>query len=139
MSTLGWLASVASSVYVVGTQVEATINVYMPGFAFTRWQLTLIMLAFNVITILFNTWGAHVLPQIETVSLVMHVAVFFVVIIPLWILCPKNSAHEVFLTFTDNSGYNNMGVAFLTCQVFVIYVRLLHSNAFCASLLCRAI
>jgi hypothetical protein len=56
MSTLGWLASVASSTFVVATQIEAMINVTMPDFLFSSWQYFLLMLAFTLITIVFNTW-----------------------------------------------------------------------------------
>lgn len=93
MSTLGWLASVASSNYVVGVQIEAMIEVLQPDFAFENWQLTLLMLAFTLVTIVFNTWGARVLPALETASLVGHIAGFFVVVIALLVLCPKNSGH----------------------------------------------
>lgn len=121
MSTLGWLASVAASVYVVALQIETIINVNKPDFAFTNWQLTLLMLALDIATIFFNTCGAPFLPQFEVFSLIGHVAGFLVVIVPLWVLCPKNSAYDVFLNFVDESGYSNMGLAFLTCQIFVIF------------------
>jgi len=124
MSTLGWLASVASSVYIIAYQIEAIINVLRPNYAFTTWQITLLMLAFDAFAILFNTWGAPWLPQLESTALFVHVAGFFVVVIPLLVLCPKNSAHEVFVEFTDQSGFGNMGLAYLTCQVFVIYCNL---------------
>lgn len=124
MSTLGWLASVASSVYICATQIQAIINVTRPAFAFTNWQITLIMLAITAITIVFNTYGAKVLPEVEIGGLVGHVAGFFVFLIPLWVLCEKKSAEEVFTHFTDRSGFNNMGAAYLTCQVYVIYCNL---------------
>lgn len=57
MSSLDWLASVTSSVFVVTTQVQAIIYVTNPDCVFTSWHYTLIMLAFLIITILFNTWG----------------------------------------------------------------------------------
>lgn len=124
MSTLGWLASVASSTFVVTTQIEAMINVTNPEYAFERWQYTLIMIAFTAITIVFNTWGAPFLPGLETVCLFGHLFGFLVVMIPLVVLCPKNSAYDVFLDFQDSSGWNNMGTAFLISQVYVMYCNL---------------
>lgn len=124
MSTLGWLASVASSTFVVTTQIEAMINVTEPDYAFSRWQYTLIMIAFTIITIFFNTWGASTLPLLETACLIGHLAGFFVVMIPLWVLCPKNSAHEVFVQFENSSGYSNVGTAYLISQVYVMYCNL---------------
>lgn len=92
MSTLGWLASVASSNYVVALQIEAMIDVLQPDFVFENWHLTLIMFAFIGVTIIFNTYGARVLPALETASLFGHIAGFFVVMIAVLVLCPKNSA-----------------------------------------------
>ena len=62
--------------------------------------------------------------MIETVSLVGHVLGFFVTIIPLWVMCPKNSAKEVFTSVVDNSGYNNIGAALIIGQVSVLYCNL---------------
>lgn len=38
MSSLGWIASVASSVFVVTTMVEAAIDISNPDFGFPNWQ-----------------------------------------------------------------------------------------------------
>lgn len=121
MSTLGWLAAVASSVFIVATQIQCMIEVTQPDYEFTNWQYTLIMIAFVLVTIVFNTWGASFLPALQTASLIGHILGFFVVIIPLLVLCPKNNAHDVFLDFQNNSGYDNMGTAYLISQVFIIY------------------
>ncbi|KAK6074251.1 choline transport protein (amino acid permease) [Seiridium cupressi] len=123
MSTLGWLASVASSNYVVAVQIEAMIEVLQPDFVFENWQLTLLMLAFTLVTIVFNTWGARVLPALETASLFGHIAGFFVVIIALLVLCPKNSGHDVFADFESSGGYS-IGTAYLISQVSVMYCNL---------------
>lgn len=124
MSTLGWLASVASSVYILAVQIEATIEVLQPEFVFTNWALTLIMIGFALITIVFNTYGAPILPGLETASLIGHLGCFLVFIIPLWVLCPKNSAEDVFLNFVNSSGYSNVGTAYLISQVTILYCNL---------------
>jgi choline transport protein len=125
MSTLGWLASVASSVFVVTTQIQAMVETTNLSFAgFPNWQYTLIMLAFLVITIFFNTWGSKTLPMLEIVSLFGHLAGFVVVMIPLWVLCPKNSGHAVFLEVVNNGGWSNTGTACLVSQVTVMYCNL---------------
>lgn len=136
MSTLGWLASVASSVFVLGVEVQALIEAILPDYSFTNWQLSLIMIAFLLVTIVFNTYGARVLPALEVASLIGHSLGFFVVMIPLLVLCPKNSAYDVFVNFQDNSGYNNIGIAYLTSQITVIYCNL-GSDSVCAGSLCR--
>ena len=124
MSTLNWLASLASSVFVVTTLIEVLIDIKDPSFAFPRWQYTLIMLAVLVVTVLLNTWGAKVLPMLETVSLFGHIAGFVITLIPLWVLAPKNSAHAVFAEVVNNGGWSNTGTSCLVAQVTVLYCNL---------------
>ncbi|KAK4556140.1 hypothetical protein LTR86_006837 [Recurvomyces mirabilis] len=123
MSTLGWLASVASSVYVCGTQIQAMVNVLQPDVVMEPWKITLIMFAIIGITIIFNTYGASILPSLEIASLIGHIAGFFVVMIALLVLCPKNSAYDVFVHFEANGGWSP-GPAYLVSQVTIIYCNL---------------
>ncbi|KAF2471723.1 amino acid transporter, partial [Lindgomyces ingoldianus] len=124
MSTLGWLASVSSSTFVVTTLVEAMIDITEPDFAFPNWQYTLIMLAFLVLTIFLNTWGARSLPMLETVSLFAHLGGWVVTFVALWVMCPRNSASDVFLNVVNNGGWSNVGTSCLISQVTVIYCNL---------------
>ncbi|RMZ87432.1 hypothetical protein DV736_g5340, partial [Chaetothyriales sp. CBS 134916] len=121
MSTLGWLASAASGIVVAATLIQALVEITDVEFTFPAWQYTLITLALLVLTIWFNTWGAGNLPMLETVSLFCHFIGFVVTIVPLWVMCPKNSAKEVFTSVINNSGYANTGLACLIGQVAVIY------------------
>jgi choline transport protein len=100
------------------------VEVYNIDFEFANWKYTLIALAFMVITIFFNTWGAPTLPMIETVSLFGHILCFFVTIIPLWVMCPKNDAKEVFTSVVDNGGWGNVGIACCVSMVSVLYCNL---------------
>ncbi|RDI78979.1 hypothetical protein Vi05172_g11065 [Venturia inaequalis] len=129
MSSLGWIASVASSVFVCTTMIQAMIELGEPDFAFPNWQYTLIMIAFSVLTIFFNTWGAPYLPLIETLSLSGHLGGFLVVIIPLLVLCPKNSASEAFTSVVNSGGWSSKGTACLLSQVTVLYCNLESDSA----------
>lgn len=124
MSSLGWLASVSSSVFVMTTLIEAIIDIETPDYAFTPWQYTLIMLAFLAVTIVFNTWGAKTLPRFETLSLIGHLGGLLVTIIPILVLAPKNSAKEVFTEVVNSAGWSNTGTACLMAQVSVMYCNL---------------
>ncbi len=121
MSSLGWLASVSSSVFVATTQIQSLINVTDAQYAFTNWQYTLIMLAILFVTVFFNTLAAKTLPMQETISLFGHIAGFVMTLIPIWVLCPKNSAAAVFTEVVNNGGWSNTGTACLVSQVQVIY------------------
>jgi choline transport protein len=129
MSTLGWLASTASSCFVCATLIQAMVEVYNVDFVFVNWKYTLIGIAVMVITIFFNTWGAPVLPMIETISLVGHLLGFLVVIIPVWVMAPKNSASDVFLHFEDNGGWGNLGAACCVSTVSVLYCNLVRTRS----------
>ncbi|KAF7880907.1 uncharacterized protein EAF02_006798 [Botrytis sinoallii] len=124
MSSLGWIASFASSVFVLATLVEAIIDIRNADFSFSSWQYTLIMIAYLLITIVFNTWGARLLPIIETTSLFGHLAGFLITIIPLWVMAPKNSTRSVFLDVINNGGWSNTGTSCLIAQVSVLYCNL---------------
>ncbi|KAF2770395.1 amino acid transporter [Teratosphaeria nubilosa] len=120
MSTLGWLAAVASSCYVSTTQIQTMVQVTRAEYAFSPWQYTLTMIAVVLVTIVFNTFGAKVLPMLETVSLFGHGAGFVFVIVALLVLCPKNSAYEVFVDFQANGGWSP-APAYLISQVTILY------------------
>lgn len=125
MSTLGWLASVSSSVFVMATLIQAIIEVPKTvDWAFTNWQFTLLMLGFLLITISFNTWGARILPMMETVSLFGHIAGLIIIIVPLVVMCPKNSAKQVFTEVVNNGGWGSVGTSCLVTQVNVLYCNL---------------
>ncbi|KAF4314330.1 putative amino acid transporter protein [Botryosphaeria dothidea] len=125
MSTLGWLASFASSCFVCATLIEICAEVISPDFGFTNWQYTLIMLALIIITIGFNTVGAGSLPMLETASLFAHILGFFIIMIICWAMCrPLNSGKEVFTEFVNSGGWSNMGTACLISQVTVMYCNL---------------
>lgn len=124
MSTLGWLAGTAGSTQALAYQIEATVQVYNPDFACSPYQITLIMWAFNLVTIVFNTIGTGFMPALEVGSLISHFVGFFVVIIPILAMAPKNSAEEVFVHWENNSGWGSMGTAFFLSQITILYCGL---------------
>lgn len=133
MSSLGWIASFASSILILATLVEAIIDIRNADYSFAPWQYTLIMIAYLLITVGFNTWGARLLPMIETTSLFGHLAGFLVTIIPLWFMAPKNSARTVLLDVVNNGGWSNTGTSCLIAQVSVLYCNIGES------LMCRPV
>jgi amino acid transporter len=80
-------------------------------YVFERWHGTLLVVAVTVFSIIFNTFLAKKLPAVETVILVIYVVGFFAIIIPLWVLAPHASAHDVFTQFTNAGGWSSTGTA----------------------------
>lgn len=124
MSTLGWLASTASSLFVCASLIQSLVELTHNTFILENWQYTLIALAFLGIMILCNTRWADVLPMLQTISLVGHLAGVLVVIVPLWVMCPKNGALEVFTSIVDSGGWGNIGLSCLVAQISVLYCNL---------------
>ena len=71
------------------------------------------MLGFLLISIAFNTCGAKALPTMETVSLYGHLLGLLLVMVPLLIMAPKNSAQEVFTEVINTGGWSDPGTACL--------------------------
>lgn len=72
--------------------------------------MTIAVAAFAV---LFNTFGARQLPLFETAILALHIIGLFAILIPLWVLAPKNNAARVFGEFSNFGGWPTTGSACL--------------------------
>jgi amino acid transporter len=72
--------------------------------------------AYNVrysrLSLLINTYLARILPEIEAIVLLLHIAGFFCVLIPLVYLAPHGSSKDVFATFRNVGGWENKGLSF---------------------------
>jgi choline transport protein len=79
------------------------------------------MIALGFLTVPFNIVWRRALPAFETLALVLHIAGFFAIMIPLWVLAPKNSASDVFEQITNSGGWSNTGLSLLVGQVSIFY------------------
>lgn len=79
----GWMAILAASGYVCGTQIEAVIQLNNPDYVPQRWEGTLLFWATVLLAVIINTVFGRLLPALEIVMLVIHVLGFFAVLIPL--------------------------------------------------------
>jgi choline transport protein len=61
-----------------------------------RWHSTLLMIGILLVSTLVNTVGARHLAKLEGIILFLHIIGFFAIIIPLWVMGPKNSSKVVF-------------------------------------------
>ncbi|KAF2674858.1 amino acid transporter [Microthyrium microscopicum] len=117
MLTVAWQAGAAALNLVAAQLIQGIISMWQPDTEPPRWQVTLLTLAFGLLSTGFNTAGVKQLPVIELVILVLHFFGIFVVLAPLWALAPKSSAKTVFQGFEDNGGWGDIGVA---CMVGMI-------------------
>jgi len=107
----GWQCGVVAVAFIAGTIIQGLIVLNDATYVYARWQGTLLIIAITTFSVLFNTFLAKKLPLIETLLLILHVVGLFLVIIPLWVVTPLNSAESVFTNFGNAGGWNSYGTA----------------------------
>ncbi|TKA70810.1 hypothetical protein B0A55_07428 [Friedmanniomyces simplex] len=117
LCVLGWQVNIASGSYLVALQLQGIILLNKNDYVAQPWHGTLMIIAVAIVAILFNTFFARKLPLIEGVILIIHVFGFFAILIPLWVLAPRNTAHAVFTEFTNADRWSSQGLA---CLVGII-------------------
>jgi amino acid transporter len=110
---MGWQCAIVSIAYLAGTIIQGLIVLNQPDYDFQRWHGTMLVIAISAFSILFNTFLAKNLPFVEGLILIIHVVGLFAIIIPLWVLAPRNNVRAVFTTFNNGGGWDNSGTATL--------------------------
>ncbi|KAA6406935.1 MAG: amino acid transporter [Lasallia pustulata] len=110
---LGWQTGIASVGYLAGTQIQGLLVLNDSSYGYERWHSTLLMIAISFIAVFFNTVFAKYLPMVEGLILILHVFGFFAILVTLWVLAPRNSAKDVFTTFTDGGNWGSAGLSTL--------------------------
>jgi amino acid transporter len=78
-----------------------------------NWLTIVFMIAAMIISTGVNVYGVRLLPWLEGVMFMLHIAGFFAILFPLWIMGERTPSDEVFFTFQDNSGWGSIGLACL--------------------------
>lgn len=74
-----------------------------------------------LVALLFNTVLARQLPNVESALLVLHVLGFFAILIPLTILAPHGSAHDVFAVFSNSGAFQTQGLSFFVGIITAVF------------------
>ncbi|KAH8810578.1 amino acid/polyamine transporter I [Xylogone sp. PMI_703] len=110
LCAIGWQVYLAGVCFMVGTIIQGLIALNVTDYVWHNWHGTLLTIAVIAFSIAFNTVLATRLPLIEGTILILHLAGFFAIIIPLWIMAPR--AHPlVLLEFSNNGGWSNTGLS----------------------------
>ena len=72
-----------------------------------RWQGTLIAMAITISVAFFNIFLANHLPLIEGIILVLHIAGFFAILVPLWVMAPRTPSDQVWTSFVDGGPWGS--------------------------------
>ncbi|KAJ9142926.1 Amino acid permease [Pleurostoma richardsiae] len=121
ISVLGWQVGLASLAFLAGTMIQGLLVLNKPTYVFEAWHGTLLVIAITAFCIVFNTFLAKKLPMVEGMVLIIHVLGFFAVLIPLWVLAPRNSAKEVFTEFLNLGGWQTTGLSFMVGLLSPVY------------------
>ena len=120
--------------FTVGTVIQGLVVLNHPTYLFQRWHGTLLVWAVGLFCVIFNTVLAKKLPAVEGIVLTIHVMGLFGIIVPLWVLSPRATAHEALLTFSNNGGWPSTGLASMIGLLSPMYSL----NGFdCAVHMCR--
>jgi amino acid transporter len=109
----GWQGSVIGLSFLAGTIIQGLVVLNDTTYTPQRWHGTLIVIAVVAFCIIFNTSLAKKLPLIEGFILLIHVIGLFAIIVPLWVLSPRNDAKTALLTFNNGGNWPTQGVAFM--------------------------
>ncbi|KAF2397171.1 amino acid transporter, partial [Trichodelitschia bisporula] len=105
ISILAWQATTASCALIAATAIQGLIVLNHPSYTLERWHGTLIFMLVILVSVLFNTILARVLPFIESCILVIHVLGWFCCVIPLIMFAPQSPPSFVFTTFLNTGGW----------------------------------
>ncbi|KAK3389586.1 putative GABA permease [Podospora didyma] len=118
LSVLGWQVGNVAIGFLVAQQIQGVVLLNHESYVPERWHLTLIVIAVETFCQVLNTTFYRQLPLLETLALLLHVAGFLIILIPLWVLGPRaEDPSAVFFTFTDGGGWGNTG---LSCLIGIL-------------------
>lgn len=100
-----------SIAFLAGTIIQGLIILNDPTYVFERWQGTMLVIAITSFAIVFNTFLAKKLPMVEGLILIIHIVGLFAIVIPLWVLAPRNTAKAVFTEFSNGGGWSSTGTS----------------------------
>lgn len=113
MTTIAWQAMVATSAFLLATLLQGMIVLGHPNYSPTAWQTVLLIWAIVLLGVLINSTTGRALAKLEGLILVLHLAGFFGILIPMVYLAPHNTPREVFTTFINEGGWDSQAVSFL--------------------------
>ncbi|KAK7183965.1 hypothetical protein DPSP01_012241 [Paraphaeosphaeria sporulosa] len=121
-SVIAWQALSASGGYLTASSLQGLVINSQSRYNPTRWQGTLLVFAIITFCLVVNTWLARLLPRAEQAILVLHIVLFFVVLITLTTLAPqKSTSHDVWVLFLNQGGYESKGLSFFVGLITPVF------------------
>ena len=95
----------------VGGIFQGIIALNDTSYVAQPYHTTLLTIGIMSFAVVFNTVLAVRLPLVEGLVLILHIAGFFAIFIPMWVLAPRANPRDVILTFSDNGNWGNVGLS----------------------------
>ncbi|KAL2020056.1 hypothetical protein VTK56DRAFT_8959 [Thermocarpiscus australiensis] len=121
LTTLAWQAMAVSTAYIIATLLQGIIilsqgpeQTYVPQ----NYQTVLILWASVIFAVIMNSTTGRALARFEGLVLILHLAGFFGVLVPMVYFAPHgivgtNDAVTVFGSFLNTGGWSSQGLSFL--------------------------
>ncbi|KAJ9632791.1 hypothetical protein H2204_007666 [Knufia peltigerae] len=118
LGVLGYQVGTTIGAYVAGTLTQGLIILNNPDtYTPQRWHGTLMAICVSSCVAIFNIFLAKHLPLVEGIILVLHLAGFVAVMVPLWVMAPRSPSSQVWTSFLDGGDWGSVGLA---CMVGII-------------------
>ncbi|ORY55242.1 uncharacterized protein BCR38DRAFT_462016 [Pseudomassariella vexata] len=103
---LGYIATLASAINNGVINLEAAVSINWPNIEWLGWHTTLLCLCSLAFCLVINLWFFPIVPWLELVVGIFNVCFFFIYLVALWVLSPRNSA-DFIMTRTNFSRWDN--------------------------------
>ncbi|KAI0440433.1 amino acid permease-domain-containing protein [Xylaria telfairii] len=117
----GQIVFTASAAFAAGLQIQSLIIVNDDNYVPTRWQALLFYWAILAFAGALNIWGTKLIPQVNLVSGIIHIAAFVGIIVTLGVLASKNTSSFVFTEVVNTSGWDSDAVSWLVGLQSAVY------------------
>ncbi|KAB8230417.1 putative amino acid permease [Aspergillus alliaceus] len=122
ITMFSWWANVATSPFLIGTQITALAIQNNPTYVPKSWHATLIIWAVLVIPLAVNIYARRLLSAVEVMGGIIHIVFFPAVLVTLIVLGSRNSSEFVWTYFENQmSGWHNDGVIWSVGLLTAVY------------------
>ncbi|KAE8352422.1 amino acid/polyamine transporter I [Aspergillus coremiiformis] len=122
ITIFAWWANVATSPYLIGTQIKALAIQNHPSYEPEPWHATLTIWAVLLIPVAVNIYARRLLSAVEVMGGIIHIVFFPAVLVTLVVLGSRNSSEFVWTYFENStSGWQNDGVIWSVGLLTAVY------------------
>ncbi|KAK8924335.1 hypothetical protein H634G_06470 [Metarhizium anisopliae BRIP 53293] len=121
ISVGGQIILTSSAAFAAGLQTQALIVLNDDGYIPLRWQGMFLYWGVLTYAAILNIWGMRVMPHVNILSGIIHIAGFVGILATLAAMAKKTTSQVVFLDFVNSSGWSSDGISWLVGLVSAVY------------------